>query len=1133
MEDIDGHTADLRVGHPVDLAEFARTCWWSGTEPHDLQAHRIEPNFDGLLQPARGEQIGEWHIGLEWPSPRDVRRVVVRYARPGSALSGLRVQYWRQNWPTPAPERLPGARRGWIGRDDPWHGQWTTVRAEEVTDGTRCTFAFDPIDLPELGGPKAIAQLIEAEHYQARFRRTLKVRVLGQGEAPPLIAGIGAYSTARWREGHIEIKFNVGKGDPRAWTGWVEATNGHVLEVASLSEGRSHPQTAPGLFRGEGTGLCLRVLYAECASSSAEHTVLTVHSEPRGFSFLVSDLDRGPIYVPDLGAYVSWAENSLPYETYLRQRAAAPRSIYDRVSDEPEHSLARAINEIPPLDVTKQGAFGRYLPLGVEAGRQEFAVRYNGEIFADKAALKLAGRDAARLLWPGHRIRFRFGSGDPPDYREGRAGTEQSLYEGWLPVVVSRWLDREIEYEQTVFVAPVHGQMTHPDARRGDEDVVALARVILRNTTHGRRRAHLWLALSPQEQIEVRESLVVATGRVVPADPVAREWRVASYEAPILRCALQVSDCASLAAVPFADERGMSQAVRSAVLLDAELEEGETCTAYLAIPFPGLTDEAEWEQVAQADFGRALQDLVGYWRGYVESGGHLDVPDQVLSDFHKAVRVHVGISADKDPVSGLVVLPAATWSYGACGNEACWQISMLDQAGHHKRAKAYLETFLRTQGTVKPDGRFGSAEGALQGVDLDAGSPVMSSFGYNLDHGVIMECLADHYRLTGDRSWLSRVTPNLIAACDMIVRERQRTKVYRPLRPGAGGRKEGEEPVPEWGLLPAGRLEDNREWRHWFAVNAHAYRGLRAIADVLAEDGHAEAARLRDEALAYREDIRRAVRRATVESPVVRLRDGTYVPHVPTRAGLRGREWGWFREAAYGALHLLEGDVFEPDEDEMTWVLKDLEDNLFVSREWGRPVDLERHWFSHGGVTIQPNLMDLGIDYLRRGQVKHALRALFNNYGTCLYPDVRVFAEHPVIELGHGVGPFYKTTDECKALLWLRAFLLREEGATLHLAMGAPRAWFAPGQSFGVRDMATHFGPLTYTIRSGPAEVSVCCTLAERRAPEAVVVHLRRPGEGAMQRVTVDGAAHSDFDPAGETVRVTNLSGQRVIQVTY
>jgi len=366
------------------------------------------------------------------------------------------------------------------------------------------------------------------------------------------------------------------------------------------------------------------------------------------------------------------------------------------------------------------------------------------------------------------------------------------------------------------------------------------------------------------------------------------------------------------------------------------------------------------------------------------------------------------------------------------------------------------------------------------------------------------------------------VAANLVAACDFVIRERARTQ-----RDGPNG-----QPVPEWGLLPAGHLEDNPEWRHWFAVNAHAYNGMQRIATALAQIDHPEAARLRDAAADYRVDIRRAARRAMVEAPVVRLRDGTYVPHVPTRTSLRGRAWGWFREAAYGALHLLEGNVFDPGEEEMTWVLEDLEDNLFVSREWGRPVDVEQHWFSHGGVTIQPNLMDLGIDYLRRDQVKHALRALYNNFGVSLYRDVPVFTEHPVIELGHGVGPFYKSSDESKALVWLRAFLIWEEGTALHLARGAPRAWFASGQSFGVRNMATHFGPLTYQVRSDQTSVTAEVQIPARRPPEVLIFHLRRPEGRPIHTVTVDGESYAEWDPQAETVRIAAPSGTLVIRTS-
>ncbi len=1094
------------AGAPVDLTPFAAARWWEGDQGRTLQTHDLKRDSEGCLPAQLDPKTGEWQVGLEWEMPRDVCRVVVRFA--GDIPAGLAVQYWRRNWPTPAPERMPGARRGWIGRDDPFHGAWTRVHGEQVVVGSDLSLIFDPLDLPEISGWEAADQLDNAEHYRATFRRTLKLRLVAR--TPFRVAAIEAYSPATWREETVDVRLGVGSAEEADWSGRAQVVNGYLLGMESLDFAAGDALHDDGSWAlhtaGAAKGLRLRLLAAECAADSNDQTIVTLRTRAHSFSFQVSDLARGPIPIPDYHVLVTRAGAT----------AEAPMTgmapIYDRVEAEPEHSYQRALAEIPRLDVTKTSPFGRYLPLTVEAGRQEMAIRYNGEFFGDKRIMKLHGRDAARLQWPSHEIRYRFGTGDPADFREGRReATKQSLLQGWLPVVISEWLDREIEYTQTAFAALLDGPMTGQDARRGDEDVVFFLRFRIRNTTHGCKRARLLLAIAPQEQLRVQEGLLLAEGRVAPAEPVARQWKVQRYATPVLRAAATAGK-GSLSAVPFADQPGASQAVTTAMAYEVDLAGGEADTLTLTVPFASLTQAAEWQKAAALDYDAKLADVVDFWQGYILGGGQMDLPDADLGDFHRAVRTHVAISADKDPVSGLIMVPAATWAYGVCGNEAIWQIHMLDQAGHHDRAEIYLETYLRTQGAKMLDGNFQSAEGVVTGLDIEAGEPSLGHFAYNLDPGYVMECLANHYRYTGDRAWLDRVAGQLVAACDFVVRERQATRVNGP---------DGQ-PVAEWGLLPCGHLEDNPEWRHWFAVNAHAYGGMKAIADVLSEVGHPEAERLQREAAAYRADIRQAARRAMVEAPVVRLLDGNYVPHIPTRTGLRGREWGWFREAAYGALHLMECGVLAPDEPEVTWLLKDLEDNLFVSRDWGRPVDLERYWFSHGGATIQSNLLDLGIDYLRRGQVKHALRALFNNFGSQLYPDVRAYTEHPVIELGHGVGPFYKSSDEAKALVWLRAFLLREEGDVLHLAEGAPQAWFAAGQHFGVSRMASFFGPVSYRVQAGASEVTVTVDTPARRSLRALVVHLRRPG---LQAVTVNGRPHNDFDPTTGAVRIAAPAG--------
>ena len=1129
------------IGQPVNAADFGSPRWWRGAG-HALESLAVPADAEGVLRPIVDLESGDWQAGIEWDEPRDVLGIVVRFAEGSAIPDDLHVQYWRQNWPTPGPERLPGARRGWIGCDDPWNGHWVTVRAEVEGDGAVRTFTFDPIDAPELQSgvieemaklPSAMRQglrwylgripemLEQAQHYLARFRRTLKVRLVGSGDAPG-IASLEAYADSTWQELELEVWFHEA-GD---WRGAVELVNGHLLELSGLGFGADDAAAADPCrscrVTDDAKGLRLRVLSADCAADSGDRTIVTLRTNERSFSFLTSDLAYGPIYIKDYGVFIRAAGDAISLEEHQEAIARNPKSIYDRVVDEPEQSYERAAAEIPPLDPTKTTPFGRYMPLSVEAGRQEFALRYNAELFASKYALKLRGRDAARLLWPGAELWFRFPTGDPPDFREGAGATKQRVLDGWLPVVISEWLDREIIFEQTAFAALLDGPMTPQTERRGDEDVVAMLRFVIRNGTEGAKRARLWLAISPQEQLELRGNSVVALGRVVPDVPVARQWRVDAYEGPYLRCAVDTGGCGKLLTVPLAREGG-SQSINTAVAYDVDLAGGEEHTIYVTVPFVTFRDEQDWERVAALDFGDKLEDVTTYWTSYVGSGGVFEIPTTILNDFHKAAQAHVAIAVDKDPVSGMYMVPAATYNYGVCANEATWQIHMLDQAGHHERAEAYLETYLRTQGTTPLDGDFSSAEGAFLGLEIEDGKVRVSHFNYNLDHGTVMENLVEHYRYTGDPEWLQRVAPHLVDACDMVTRERQATKCLDE----SGSR------VPEYGLMPAGHLEDNPEWRYWFAVDSHAYNGMRGVAEVLADIDHPEAERLAQDAAAFREDIRAAARRAMTESPVVRLLDGTYVPHIPTIAGLRGRFWGWIRETAYGAIHLLEANVFDPCEEEMTWVLKDLEDNLYVSRQYGRPVDLERYWFSHGGITIQPGLTDQAINYLRRGQIEHGLRALFNFFGVALYPDVRVFTEHPVIELGHGVGPFYKTSDEAKALVWLRAFLMREVDDALHLAIGAPRAWFAPGESFGLHRMASFFGPVSFTVVSADVSVTWDVQLDDDRKPEELILHLRLPDGARIKAVTVNGQPHSDVDADAEVVHITNPATALLVRVDY
>jgi hypothetical protein len=543
------------------------------------------------------------------------------------------------------------------------------------------------------------------------------------------------------------------------------------------------------------------------------------------------------------------------------------------------------------------------------------------------------------------------------------------------------------------------------------------------------------------------------------------------------------------------------------------------------IPFITYVGDEGREEVKGLSYDAKFAEMVEYWQKQIDEGAKFEVPEELLVSFNKANLVHIGITADRDIDTGLYILGAATWTYKAFGTEAVDQIRSLDLRGYHERARKYLQPYVELQGTRRMDGRFKTQEGVFQGLrvseDLD-----YHEGDYSLDHGAVLWWLGEHYLLTRDKDWLRSVAPNIIAGCDYVTRERQATMKTNP-----DGSK-----VWEYGLLPPCHLDDNPEWLYWYITNVLCYRGMRVAGEALAEIDNPHAARIAEEARAYGEDIKRALQISIERSPVVRLLDGTYVPHTPVRCRLRGRDIGWIREALYGAIFPIDAGLIPPDSPEATWILKDYEDNIFVSPSTGRAVDLDRYWFSQGGITIQSNLLPNPLVYLMRGQAEHAIRAFYNSFAANLYADVRCFTEHPVVAYGIGQGPFYKTPDESAFLTWFRYLLLMEKGDTLVVAPGTPRRWLENGKEIKVEGAPTYFGPISYRIIS---EVAKDCIHVEMRPPRRnppakLEVTLRHPSKSPIRSVYVNGQSHSDFDSVtGRIVLPGALPEVLDIKVSY
>ncbi len=1115
---------DVRAFDPI---RYARIRAYNDATGRDMSATPIPRDGGGAwtCQPLSG---GGWQLGLEWDQPRDLRGVQVAFAQGSPLPTDWHVEYWHSSWPNEQKDRRVGAHKGWLLTDDAFHGRWLAAYGEQTTDAAGCAVMFDHIDVNEvlcLGGDYP-QHLFLSDDYNALFRRALKFRIVFEGEAAPRVREIHLTGDATVREDACRVyPAATGRG-PAA----VRAT--------AIWNGEFH--SGEGDISAPSTLTYLRTIGAK---TDADRTILTFQTGSVGFGVRAEDIEQG-VYMEDFDLLLAPASMGDDPAAIVKRLTAGKKSIFDRVPEHAEQSVANAMAEIPAMQKRMQPKYGRYVLMGWKGVRQKFALRYNGDIFANKIDQKVSARDTAKTHWAAAELHFRLASGDPPRRHEGEEDTVQSMPDARVPVYVTQWQDRDVEYRQTSF-ATLMGAT--PATAVGDEDIMVMNRITLRNASSEARTAHLMLETYPGEQLALQGDALVACGRVRPGDTPDVGWTVQPYPAHYLRAQVRPGGRGEMRCIPFTAagttslsmqpqfgfegydhnpvRQPPSSCVPTTLLYEVELGAYETHTIDMLLPYPSLAEETDWAALRERSFDAELERVRRYWRAFAEDGASLTLPDEdKLNAFAQAVPWHVALTAMRDLRTGLYMVPAGTYGYGSCGNEASLQIRMLDYLGYHADAETYLETFIVSQGTGSMDGNFASNDGALVANNYGGYSDnITSLFAYNLDHGYILSCLVDHYRLTGNRAWLTRIAGTLVKACDYIFTERKAT-----MKIDDNGEK-----VSYYGLMPHGHLEDNPEWRCWFAVNAQACGGILAAAQALNDIGHPEAARVHAEADAYRSDIRDCVAHAMAASPAVPTGNGGYMPHVPTQAEIRGRDWGWFREVAYGPLHLASCGVFEPDDALSTWILRDQEDNLFLSRDYGRAVDRERYWFSRGGMTIQSNLLFNDLVYLRRGESTHAVRALFNNFAQNLYRDMNCFTEHPITDFGLGFGPFFKTPDESQFIVNLRNHLLREEGDALYLLQGAPRAWLAPGKDICFEQMATYFGPVSFTLHAGEGTLEIAVDADWRTVPEEMVFFLRTPEGKAPVGATLNGKALPASAIDGETIRLKAPEGKLNLTVRY
>ena len=239
----------------------------------------------------------------------------------------------------------------------------------------------------------------------------------------------------------------------------------------------------------------------------------------------------------------------------------------------------------------------------------------------------------------------------------------------------------------------------------------------------------------------------------------------------------------------------------------------------------------------------------------------------------------------------------------------------------------------------------------------------------------------------------------------------------------------------------------------------------------------------------------------------------------------------------YGPLILLSLGIFSPNEPIADWILDHWEDNLTLSSSTGFNIHGftdDALWFSQGGMVFQPNLQNPILAYLRRLEIPAAIRALYNNFASCYYPDVHMLQEE-YRRWRVGSGPFYKVSDEARFVYRLRDILVLEAGDELWLAAGVPRRWLAWPDGIQVKRINSHFGPVAFTIKPGdkPNTIVARVIAPTRNKPSNLWLFVRIPGKKPIKQVFINGEAWEKFDAIGERILLPQADKLLDITICY
>jgi hypothetical protein len=801
-------------------------------------------------------------------------------------------------------------------------------------------------------------------------------------------------------------------------------------------------------------------------------TVQMGRSGTKGFTLTVDQLlNHKAIWVRDLDTYITTGNSPVPFADHLRDlKQEGGRRILDKVHEEPEATYEQ-YEELwedmgnPAYSHPAQEGPGHIVGLTWDSAIPKFGIDRAGGVWNDYGN-------------PDH-FRFWFGFSDLAEgvvpYWKG-----QHLTDGF-PVVTTTIERDQVRYDVEQFAYPLNGT---PAQRTGDLEMVLLQKVKLANLTNQTRTIPVTMVHTRAVKANTDNGIITET-----------EAGKTLFEENGHRDTLLVVEPAGFKTV----WNGVHQIDKNAVpskrvdsTVFVELPANGTREIIVKLPSP-VVPYAQRKQLAALDYASAKQKTLAFWKEYVERGARFDVPDPAVNELFRASLWHaLRLPRRHTAADGTVKidLPYSNFAYDQTGtpwpvNQAVYVDYMLyGLRGYNEISSEEIEAIYRN------NQEFSGHVGGW--ASWTAYTPGM------------LYAVGQNYLLSGDRKSFERVLPATLKALEWCM----------------GQVREGNDRQGIGHGLVLGPLNDLTGEGYWAFNQAYMYAGLEVFGKALAQAGYSKAHDVLDAAGKFRVAVQNGFQTASIHSPLVELRDHTWIPYVPSDAERRGRLFAlWYpTDVDTGATHLIRLKVLPATSDLATWLLNDHEDNLFL----------------HGwGIANEPVYNQQATAYLQRDDPKAAIRAFYSYMASGFSHSTFEPVEHRW-RWGQFFGP--PSTDGAWFELYRNMLVREADDDTLLLGQAAPRRWLEDGKRIQVQKAPTWFGDASYEIDShtNSGTISATVHLEARRTPANLIIRLRHPEEKKIHSVKINGNAWKDFDSTQEWVRIPHPENKTYsIEATY